>query len=326
VQCIFTQVLLHPIFVEGVTLFPEISQNPIVFSNDLRCYDFPLENGCRVKDILMRWRSNWELAPFCRPLCSVVQKLGSAGLFAIRKLNSRLSLPKLMLRLAMRYFVGKAKGLTVPLGGSFWKRPPYQTEPRLKIVVISLDSRADRRKHIERHFLEMGLAFSFVPGVPHPNGEVGCADAHIDALSGWIPSNEELLMVCEDDLVFIRDRATVYSLIREFDKNAAIDVLCIGNNSKGPFISVSDSLALTVDTQTASCYVLKPHAVAPMVKVFRRSRAMLAQGGSGSKWAIDILWKSLQRESMVFCIPRSQVAHQIASFSDIQGRWVDYKV
>ncbi len=242
------------------------------------------------------------------------------------KIHFAFHAPKQILRLWWRYWRKKGSAL-------IWKtaRAAYAGQKKgvlpadIEIRVISLESREDRRTRIKAHFSDLGLDYLFSPGVEHEIGEVGCAEAHVRLLRNWDPRAGQILVVCEDDLLFMEGRGRVMALIREFENNEGIDVLCLGHNSVGPFVKVSASLSLTSDTQTTSCYVLKPSAVPLILKSFECSLEMLLAGGAGNKWTIDVLWKKLQRESMVFAIPQVQIARQVASFSDVQNRWVDYQ-
>lgn len=242
------------------------------------------------------------------------------------KIHLAFQAPMQILRLWWRYWRKKGSALIRKAARAAYVRQKKRALPAgIEVRVISLESRVDRRTHIKAHFSDLGLDYLFFPGVEHEIGEVGCAEAHVRLLRNWNPRGRQILVVCEDDLLFTEGRAQVMALIREFENDEGIDVLCLGNNSVGPFVKVSASLSLTSDTQTTSCYVLKPSAVPLILKSFERSLEMLLAGGAANKWTIDVLWKKLQRDSMVFAIPQVQIARQVASFSDVQNRWVDYQ-
>jgi hypothetical protein len=78
------------------------------------------------------------------------------------------------------------------------------------------------------------------------------------------------------------------------------------------------------DAQTASCYVLKPHMLEPLIEIARMSIEMFRAGEPYSMAAYDQVWKNLQRKH-VFVVPSKRAAQERASYSDIEEVVVDYK-
>ena len=79
---------------------------------------------------------------------------------------------------------------------------------RCKIVYINLDHRADRKRHIGSEFKRLGISsFERFCAVSDKNGALGCAFSHAQVLKGNTLSEEQLLMICEDDCQFIVDRS-----------------------------------------------------------------------------------------------------------------------
>lgn len=203
---------------------------------------------------------------------------------------------------------------------------PGSDKCSLKIAVINLQERVDRRNEIEKHFGIRNLEFSFIPGVKHAIPLAGCAQAHIQAMRKWAPEDFEILMICEDDIEFLKPQWYIDKLILEFCKNPALDVLCLGNSTRKPLVPISASLAISDDIQTASCYLLKRSGVSKIAPLFEYSSKMLQDGNDHRLYAHDVLWKQLQRNSMIFAVPRKSVARQKKSFSDIQMKVVNYGV
>lgn len=199
---------------------------------------------------------------------------------------------------------------------------------KLKIAFINLDSRADRLEHITSEFRKIGLlGASRHSAVKRDNGALGCSLSHYQVLSNAALESDELLMVCEDDCQFLDSQESLGSILTEFLENSALDVLCLAYNVVGNHSSVpiSNLLAVTNNTQTTACYVLKPHMIEPLLEVARESSVALEMGKPMSIFAIDQLWKTLQN-SYFFAIPRSRFARQVESHSDIEGRTVFYGV
>lgn len=195
---------------------------------------------------------------------------------------------------------------------------------QVRAMYINLSHRVDRRLQAEREFNALGLRASRINAINHETGLVGCALSHAKAIQTWIPAaSSPLLLIAEDDVKFVGSNDSIVELIFEFKRNTGLDVLCLSHISKGPFKNLSASLALSVDTQTTGCYVIKPRAARVLRRVFLQSAKLIANGKSKERYALDILWKKVQRRRLVFAVPREAVVIQSASYSDIQQTWVD---
>ena len=228
------------------------------------------------------------------------------------------------LTLTKRYFQARL--------GCFNKRPRLSGVNRVKkrwsmqTVVINLPEREDRRESVTANFDQVKIHFELIPGVVHPIPLAGCAQAHVNAIRSWTLDTFDLLMVCEDDVDFLASNSALIDLISEFYENPALDVLALGNSTRGKSVRISANLSITNHTQTASCYVLKPSAASAVVELFEFGRRMLERGEPESIYAHDILWIELQRNSKIFAVPNRRVARQAPSYSDIQQQFVDYGI
>ena len=66
---------------------------------------------------------------------------------------------------------------------------------------------------------------------------------------------------------------------------------------------------ITSDMQTMSCYILKTSAIAELLDCTRFSVENLSRGGAGFDYAIDRVWKRLQRQ-MFFALTTDYFARQ----------------
>ena len=178
---------------------------------------------------------------------------------------------------------------------------------------------------IEKEFERVGVKHAIrFEAIKNENGALGCAKSHHALLESYTINRNKLLMVCEDDCIFVEDRSHIDKIIREFSFNTNFDVLCLAFNKRNG-IKLSSSLEFTSDTQTLACYVLKPHMISKMKDVALESISELENGRPKNKAAIDVVWKKLQKK-YVFVVPTKRVAKQSASFSDIEQRIVEYGV
>ena len=194
---------------------------------------------------------------------------------------------------------------------------------RCEIHYINLKHREDRRAEIQSEFKALGVTpFARFEAIADANSALGCAKSHETVLSSASILEDQLLMICEDDCQFIADRAAIDAAIEEFFFNPHLDVLCLAYNAENGF-AISQNLMITSDTQTMSCYILKAPATAPVLDSVRFSVDNLSRGGAGYDYAIDRVWKRLQRQ-MFFALTKDHFARQRPSFSDIEKSHQDY--
>jgi glycosyl transferase family 25 len=131
-------------------------------------------------------------------------------------------------------------------------------------------------------------------------------------------------MICEDDCSFLLDRDRIDMIIEAFYADDRLDVLCLAYKALNGF-SISRDLAVTSDTQTMSCYIIRQRVRNDLCRIAAKSVDLLRQGVREDRAAIDRVWKDFQK-SVFFAIPNERASSQITSFSDIKGKVVTYGV
>jgi glycosyl transferase, family 25 len=191
---------------------------------------------------------------------------------------------------------------------------------------INLASRPDRLRETEVEFARMELAGGFrFEAVKEENGALGCALSHGRLLES-VDVHQLVVMVCEDDIEFLVSPQELRALLEEFLANPALDVLCLAFNLIAKAQAVSPLLAITANTATTACYVVKRPALERLEKSFLESARLIQEGQPLGLAAADQHWKKLQRRGVIFAVPRTRAARQRASFSDIEGQEVSYGV
>lgn len=203
---------------------------------------------------------------------------------------------------------------------------------------INLDHRDDRKILIEEEFKRLNItSFVRVPAIYTPNkGALGCLASHIKALETAAVSSDAI-WICEDDIEFKVDRATIDPCIVEF-MNSDASILCLGYNSRNEK-EYSPLLNHTKDIQTASCYIVKS-VFRPILLEFWKSLLECRKNNiehpskhiymnlpiiKAEYEVSDQSWKVLQ-QSYVFVIPKTRCVIQRSSYSDIEKRVVNYGV
>jgi GR25 family glycosyltransferase involved in LPS biosynthesis len=179
---------------------------------------------------------------------------------------------------------------------------------------------------IIEQFDKIGISkYNRFNAILNSNGALGCAYSHKEVIKLYDESNNKPLMVCEDDIQFIGNSDRLITLLENFINDNNLDVLCLAYNNTNQY-PYNDYFNLTSDTQTMSCYILKPYMKNVFLKIFELSTKLLEQGIDRIyKPEIDQVWKVLQK-NYNFITPKERFAFQRVSYSDIRKKIVDYKV
>jgi len=240
---------------------------------------------------------------------TLVAQIKLAGWTVKQKIRQVRFLARVWVRFAQRMVGRQSDGM--PL-----------TAASLCANIINLPEREDRRKAVSNQFDMRNIKYRIVAATQDSYGALGCAISHRNLLASITPG--EVIWVCEDDLAYDVDEEMLFAVVDEFLSNDALDVLCLSHMTKSPILPISKMLALTASTMTTASYLAKPRARDALHDCFDRAAIMLALGFPKKVAAIDVQWKALQREKLVFAVPRIPLAHQAASYSDVENIEVDY--
>lgn len=209
-------------------------------------------------------------------------------------------------------------------------------------LLINLDKRQDRLDEVTSEFEKLDLKFKRIPAsTGNGNGILGCLESHCICLEEFLQTNEETLMVCEDDAVFKCKREELDHHIKEFLSDKA-HVLCLGfvARTEEPYSKI---FLRSRQVQTTVCYVVKRVTAVTLLETWRKLILLIKEGGHKNPdnwlrkelnqiqglatiWNIycaDQAWKLIQQDH-IFVIPRKPLVIQRASFSDIEKRFVSY--
>jgi glycosyl transferase family 25 len=197
---------------------------------------------------------------------------------------------------------------------------------RCDVVYINLQYRTDRRAEIERELSRMRLRNHVrFEGIRAEPGWLGCSLSHRAVLSAAKVKPGRLLMVLEDDCLFLKSSSRVGAVIEEFASSRA-DVLCLAfSASQFEPWSPNHTLHRVFDTRTTSCYILKPHMIKAIGEMANLSVELFQKGLPSHFAAFDMVWRRMQQEK-IFVIPSRRLARQRPSYSDIEGHFADHGV
>jgi hypothetical protein len=206
---------------------------------------------------------------------------------------------------------------------------PDEVFARLDIVVINLDSRPDRLEEFTEEMTRLGIhswrRLTAVDGRkefpyldPFYSGSIGCSLSHVEAFEQAEWDGAEALLICEDDVEFLVDKATIALAIQEFLDNASLDVLALYGRARGGSHRISGNLRIVVGLVGTVCYVVKPHMTKVIGDLFTAGVADLQQ--CKRKGKSDVLWNRLQAKGYFFASPVGSYTRNREGFSDIEGR------
>jgi hypothetical protein len=144
---------------------------------------------------------------------------------------------------------------------------------------------------------------------------------HRDLLRSLRGSGESFWII-EDDTAFDVGRDELLHYVSAFLSDPGFDVLCLSHLTPHKPLALSAQFAISVSTYTTACYLVKPWAIAALEESFTESLIMPSLGIPRQRAGIDVHWWKLLQTKLVFCIPRNPIAHQVPSFSDIEGTHV----
>lgn len=186
------------------------------------------------------------------------------------------------------------------------------------VVYINLDSRVDRRTHIEGQLARVFPSEKIhrFPAIQHSVGAKGCSMSHIAVLelakkNGWTN-----VLVVEDDFTwnnFEKGAPVLDGLLsRPFD----VIALC------GAYVSCEQDGRL-LSSQTATAYVVNQVYYDTLIANFREGLALYEVTNDYRQYALDQYWKRLQPKGQWYIV-RPNMGFQLPGYSDIEKKAVNY--
>lgn len=195
----------------------------------------------------------------------------------------------------------------------------------IKTIYINLDKRTDRNIDLMEEFLNFGINnYSRFKAVEHQNGSLGCTLSHKNLILSLDEIEEDIIMICEDDIKFLADKETFDIALNEFFNNRLLEVLVLADNRQNSF-KISHNLSITSDTYTTACYVIKKSILQDLVKCYSISEDLLKAGLPNRLASIDVVWKQLQNERF-FAVTNEKIVWVKNYYSDIDKEFTTYGV
>jgi len=199
------------------------------------------------------------------------------------------------------------------------------------IYYINLDKREDRKKDFLKEMEKIGIDSNKIVRIPAiympEQGDLGCSKSHIKTLETFIKSPYKNCIIFEDDFEFtLNPDETINTINNFFENNINYDVLMLSSNDLvNPKDTEYNFLKKTLNSQTASGYIVNKNFARILLNNFKNGASLLEKKYENKDYCVDQYWKSLQpdRDWYVF---NPKLGKQRESYSDIERKMVDYNV
>jgi glycosyl transferase family 25 len=189
---------------------------------------------------------------------------------------------------------------------------------------INLDSRPDRKTHVEEQMSLIGIKAERFKAIKLANGAIGCSMSHLKLLETAKANNWPHILIVEDDINFLNPEL-FKSQFNLFLKNHKIwDVVLLGGNNIPPYTKIDDTCVKISSCQTTTGYFVNGHYFDILITNFRNGiKHLLESPEQHAIYAIDKFWFRLQRNHNWFLIIPLTVT-QREDYSDIEKKTINY--
>jgi glycosyl transferase family 25 len=193
------------------------------------------------------------------------------------------------------------------------------------IIYINLDSRVDRKIHVELELKKMGLIGERMSAIEMDIGSIGCSLSHLKCIQMAKEKMWDHILILEDDILFL-DPILFKKQINSFFKNQLpFDVLLFAGNNIQPFLPIQDFCIQVSHCQTTTGYLVKNHYYDTLIENIKKGVSLLMKyPNQHFLYAIDKFWLSLQKKDKWFLITPLSVI-QRDDYSNIEKKYTDYR-
>ena len=196
------------------------------------------------------------------------------------------------------------------------------------VLYINLESRPDRQNHVERQLQKIGIRKICVNrfnAIKLADGRIGCSMSHLKCLQIAKENNWPHLLICEDDILFLKPDLFKRNLTKFLESNISWDVVLLAGNNIPPYQRICEEYIKVSRCQTTTAYLIKSHYYDTLMNNIKIGMQLLMREPTNHiMYAIDKYWFQLQLKDNWFLITPLTVI-QREDYSDIEKRNTDYK-
>ena len=193
---------------------------------------------------------------------------------------------------------------------------------------INLNSRIDRKLHVERQLDLLGIRDNVkrFNAIHNVNGRIGCSLSHLKCIQMAKEQNMECVLILEDDVSFLLPDDFVHN-VNKFLSNSknTWDVLLLAGNNLPPFTTNDEVSIRVTHCQTTTGYIVRQHYYDTLISNIKEGVSKLMKNPEHHYYfAIDKYWIHLQKQHRwMLLIPL--IVIQRPDYSDIEKRYTDYQ-
>jgi GR25 family glycosyltransferase involved in LPS biosynthesis len=198
-------------------------------------------------------------------------------------------------------------------------------------LYINLESRSDRKKHIESELQSVGINPIRFNAIKLKNGRIGCSMSHLKCLQIAKMNNWSYVMICEDDLLIL-DKEKFITQMNEFfrlhgkdDASSKWNVLLLAGNNVPPYMKIDNTCIQVSHCQTTTGYIVKQSYYDTLINNIKTGiEHLMKTPEQHIHYAIDKYWIRLQKIHTWYMLA-PVVAIQREDYSDIEERKTNYE-
>jgi GR25 family glycosyltransferase involved in LPS biosynthesis len=189
---------------------------------------------------------------------------------------------------------------------------------------INLESRTDRKQHVEEQLACIGIKATRFNAIKLSNGAIGCSMSHLKCLEIAKQNNWERVFIVEDDILFLNPELLKNQLNKFLKKHTKFDVVLIAGNNVPPYQKIDDSCVKVYRCQTTTGYIVMRHYYDTLISNIREGiQKLMKNPEQRVLYAIDKHWFKLQQKDNWYLI-RPLTVTQREDYSDIEERNTNY--
>lgn len=189
---------------------------------------------------------------------------------------------------------------------------------------INLDSRPDRKQHVERQLSIIGINAQRFKAIKLQNGALGCSLSHLKLIETAKANNWPHILVVEDDILFTNPSLFVQQCNKFLSTHKEFDVALISGNNVPPYREIDGTCVQVTKCQTTTGYLVQNHYFDTLIDNYKTGIQRLMKEPENHKlYAIDKYWFNLQAVHKWYLIIPLTVT-QREDYSDIEKRPTNY--
>ena len=136
------------------------------------------------------------------------------------------------------------------------------------IFYINLEHRIDRKEHVEKELLNIGLKeVQRFNAIKMENGAIGCSMSHLRILQDAQKNNLDHILIVEDDISFLDPELFKNQLNKFFETHKNNwDVVLLAGNNMPPYKIIDDTCIQVSRCQTTTGYIVNGHYIKTLLQ------------------------------------------------------------